>query len=253
MKFLHWYRGHLLIHKSLKITTVKKIASYFSDQDKPLFNRATEGTYPPGSVFKMAVTTAILEEGVMTPESTVQDTGVIEVGPAKYHNWFYLKYGATDGAVNAVKALQRSNDIYFYQVGEKLGPDKIKSWAVALGFDKQTGIGIPEANGTLPSPFWKKDKLKEDWFTGDTYNMSIGQGYTLVTPLQINNHIALYANGGYLCKPELSRIGGNKGVTYLEDVVPSCRKIDLSSQTIEIVRQGMVKACQPGGTGTPFF
>jgi penicillin-binding protein 2 len=231
----------------------KQIEAYFTDEDKPLFNRATEGTYPPGSVYKMAVTTAALEEGVVTPSTLIEDKGVLEVGPAKYHNWYFLKYGRTDGQVDAVKALQRSNDIYYYKIGEKLGPEQIKSWAEQLGFEQSTGIGIAESAGTIPSPFWKKDVLNEDWFTGDTYNMSIGQGYTLVTPLQINMHSALYANGGYLCKPELSRIGGNQGVEQLKDIEPQCTKMPISDSTLDVIRQGMVKACQPGGTGTPFF
>lgn len=230
-----------------------QIQQYLQDENKPLFNRATEGTYPPGSVYKMVVTTAALEEKTITPNTIIEDTGVLEVGPAKYYNWYYLQYGRTDGNVNAVKALQRSNDIYYYKIGDKLGPEKIKSWSEQLGFEKKTGIGIAEATGTIPSPFWKKDVLHEDWYTGDTYNMSIGQGYTLVTPLQINTYTAIYANGGYLCKPQLASINGNTDNEDMRDLAPECKKLPISNETIDIIRQGMIKACQPGGTAVPFF
>jgi penicillin-binding protein 2 len=231
----------------------EEIKKYFKDEDKPLFNRATEGVYPPGSVYKMTVTTAALEEGVVTANTLIEDTGVIEIGPAKYYNWYYLKYGATDKNVNAVKALQRSNDIYYYKVGEKLTPEKIKAWSVKMGFEQKTGIGIAEASGTIPSPFWKEEVLQEDWFTGDTYNMSIGQGYTLVTPLQIAVVTAVYANEGNLCKPQLSKIGGNKGVEDLQNIKPDCKQLPISDSTLKVIDEGMLKACQSGGTGVPFF
>lgn len=231
----------------------KQVERYFADKDKPMFNRVTEGTYPPGSVYKMTVTSASLEEGAVTADTLIEDTGVLEVGPAKYHNWYYLKYGATDGQVNAVKAIQRSNDIYYYKIGGKLGPEKIKKWSQILGFEKKTGIGLSEAPGTIPSPFWKEDTLGEDWYTGDTYNMSIGQGYTLVTPLQIAMNTAIFANGGNLCQPQLLRLGENSDIEDLANIQAACTKVPLTQNTLDVVLEGMIKVCQPGGTGTPFF
>lgn len=231
----------------------KIISDYLTDEIKPLFNRATEGTYPPGSVYKMTVASAALEEDVVDPQTTILDTGVLEVGPARYHNWYYLEFGGTDGEVDVKKALQRSNDIYFYKIGDMLGPERIKSWSHAFGFERLTGIGISETAGTIPSPFWKEDTLGEEWFTGDTYNLSIGQGYALVTPLQVNVATAVFANNGKLCKPQLLKLDGSNASAELPSLEPDCRDVPVSQETIDVIKEGMVQACEPGGTGVPFF
>src|SRR5690606_7205950 len=139
----------------------KTASAYFTDEDKPLYNRALEGVYPPGSVFKMFVVAAGLEEKVITNDYTVEDKGVLKAGEQNFHNWYYLEYGRTEGEVDVYKALQRSNDIYFYELGGKLGPEKIKKWAELFGFNNETGIGLFESKGIIPSSFWKEDVLNE--------------------------------------------------------------------------------------------
>lgn len=221
------------------------INQYLTDKNKPLFNRATEGAYPPGSIFKPVVAIGALEEKKIDEKTVFEDTGTIKAGPLTFGNWYFLQYGKTEGMVDITRAIRRSNDIFFYKTGEALGPEKIKIWAEKFGYGKKTGIGFEESEGTLPSPFWKEENLGERWYLGDTYNFSIGQGYVLVTPLQVAAATAVFANGGYLCKPQLLKMNKN---TFLE-----CQKLPLSQKNLDLIREGMKQACSPGGTGWPLF
>lgn len=218
------------------------IAQYFSDKAHPLFNRATDATYPPGSVFKMTVAAGALEEKLIDEIYLVEDTGTIKAGPISFGNWYYHKYGKTEGNVNVTKAIQRSNDIFFYKVGEKLTEKGIKKWALNFGYGMATGIMLPEKPGVVPSDFWKRETIGERWFLGDTYNMSIGQGYMLTTPLQVNLATLPFANDGIYCAPRL-----------LKNEKPDCHSLGMSKKTVDIIREGMRQACSVGGTGWPFF
>ncbi len=218
------------------------IQRYLIDKDSPLFNRVTEGVYPPGSILKLVVATAGLEEKIIDEKTQIEDTGTIKAGPLIFGNWYFLQYGKTEDMVNIVKAIKRSNDIFFYKVGEKTGEDKIKKWADIFGLGKHTGIGIDEVEGTIPSSFWKKEVLKENWYLGDTYNLSIGQGYVGTTPLQTVLVTSVFANGGFLCKPQL-----------LKQNVGMCKKLPISQKTLSLIREGMKQACSTGGTGWPLF
>jgi penicillin-binding protein 2 len=193
----------------------------------------------------MFVAAAGLEEGVITPEFKIEDTGVLQAGPLKFHNWYFLEYGRTDGQVDLIKSLQRSNDIYYYILGSKLGPEKIKRWAEIFGFQNKTGIGLNEIAGIVPSSFWKEEVLKTKWFLGDTYNLSIGQGYVTATPLQVALATAVFANGGNYCQPKILKSSSEKD--------KNCRKVPVSEETYKVIRDGMLSVCEPGGTGHPFF
>lgn len=225
----------------------KESATYFTNEEKPMFNRATEGTYPPGSTFKMFVATAGLEEKAVTTDTIVDDKGVLKAGTRDFHNWYYLEYGRTEGEVDMLKSLQRSNDTYYYELGGKLGPEKIKKWAELFGFHNRTNIGIDEAIGVIPSTFWKQDTFHEQWFTGDSYNLAIGQGYVTATPLQVAIGTAAFANGGKRCQPQLLKNGSR------DTAVAHCEDIPMAKSTYETVREGMRLACETGGTGYPFF
>lgn len=223
---------------------------YFNNKNKPLFNRGTKGVYPPGSVIKPIIGAAALEEKIIDENFQVEDTGIIKAGSLTFGNWYFLQYGKTDGLVNITKAIKRSNDIFFYKLGEKIGEEKIKNWLDKFGFGKKTEIGLDEEEGLIPSVFWKKEFLKENWYLGDTYNLSIGQGYLLTTPVQINQAIAVFANGGYWCRPQLTKqnLDLNKNIS-----LTWCQKLPLSQKTLEIIREGMRQTCVPGGTGWPLF
>lgn len=221
-----------------------ELGKLFTDPAKPFFNRAIGGTYHPGSVFKPLVGAAALSESKITRDFTFEDTGQIVVktafGDFAYRNWYFTQYGGAEGAVNLERALARSTDTYFYKIGEFLGPDKIAEWAKNFGLADKTGIDLTgEVAGLVPTPAWKKEAKGENWFLGNTYHYSIGQGDLAVTPLGINTMIAAIATGE-LCTPTLV---GEVG----------CKKVDLSEQNRDIVLSGMKDACTTGGTAVPFF
>lgn len=218
------------------------VEKYFNNPDQPLFNRTTEGSYPPGSLFKLITATAALEEKAIDEKTQFEDKGVIKAGPLTFGNWYFLQYGKTEGMVDIVKAIKRSNDIFFYLAGDKTGVDKIKKWAEIFGLGKKTGLGLDETEGLIPSSFWKEATLNDRWYTGDTYNFSIGQGYLETTPLQMNMITNAIANNGIYCKPEL-----------LKNQKSNCHKLPISEKTLALLQEGMKQACTTGGTGWPLF
>lgn len=223
------------------------VENYFNNPDKPLFNRATEGNYPPGSLFKLITATAALEEKAIDEKTQFEDKGIIKAGQLTFGNWYFLQYGKTEGMVDIVKAIKRSNDIFFYLAGDKTGVDKIKKWAEIFGLGKKTGVGLDEVEGLIPSIFWKEATLNDHWYTGDTYNFSIGQGYLETTPLQMNMITNAIANNGFYCKPELLKNKKSK----LKN--KNCHKLPISEKTLALLQEGMKQACTTGGTGWPFF
>jgi penicillin-binding protein 2 len=230
------------------------VAGLLTHTDKPLFNRALEGTYPPGSVFKPVVAVAALEEEKITAKTMFEDTGTIKAGPITFGNWYFLQNGKTDGMIDIVGAIRRSNDIFFYKTGERLGAEKIKLWADWFGYGKTTNIGLDEVEGVIPSPFWKEENIKDQWYLGDTYNLSIGQGYLLTTPIQVAQATAVLANNGYLCRPVLLKAEKNNADLLLsKHSKPECVKLPIAEKTLTLIREGMKEACQTGGTGWPLF
>lgn len=226
--------------------------------DQPMFNRGIGGVYPPGSTFKMIIAIAGLEEGTITDKTLIEDVGVLKIGPYSFPNWYFIQYGKTDGLVDIVKALQRSNDIFFYKAGEAIGITKLGTWAKRLGIGTALGIELPgEAIGLMPDPAWKatrfdtpadKEARNDQWYLGDTYHVSIGQGYLLVTPLQVNAWTNTIANGGKLCKPTIE-----KKRQKTRDMKQECKNLNIKKETINLITAGMKKACEPGGTGWPLF
>ncbi len=227
------------------------IQNYLTNNSNPLFNRVTEATYPPGSIFKLIVATAGLEEKAINDKTEIEDKGSIKAGSSTFGNWYFLQYGKVEGMVDIVRGIKRSNDIFFYKVGEKTGADKIKKWSDIFGLGKRTQIGLDEAEGIVPSTFWKKEILKENWYLGDTYNLSIGQGYVATTPLQMALVADVFANGGYLCKPKLLKVGTIHELSIQGK--PECKRLPISDKTISLIREGMKQACSTGGTGWPLF
>lgn len=226
--------------------------SLINNPDQPMLNRAIGGTYPPGSTFKIVMGLAGLEEGAVKRDTTVTDNGTITIGPFSFSNWYFNQYGKVEGVVDVVKAFKRSNDIFFYKVGEWLGITKIAKWAHIVGIGKTLGIELPgEATGLMPDPVWKDAAFRtpadltarnNQWYLGDTYHVSIGQGYLLTTPLQVNAWTSVIANGGKLCRPTIFK--SQKG---------TCKDLGIKPETIKLISEGLQEACAPGGTGWPLF
>lgn len=221
----------------------EKISALFEDQDLPFFNRVIGGTFHPGSVFKPLVAIAALENGVIDKSFLYNDTGVIKVDTYSYSNWYFTEHGRTEGQINLAKAIARSTDTFFYKIGEMSGPNLISKWAQIFGLDKKTQIDIPgEIQGLIPSPDWKKEKIKEPWYLGDTYHMAIGQGYVAITPIELNTYISAIPFEGQLCRPKFN-----------QDIPPSCKKLGISQKNLDVVMEGMKEACSAGGTAYTFF
>ena len=213
-------------------------------ENYPLLNRAIGGTYPPGSTFKLVTAAGALENKLIDKNYTVEDTGVLKVGEFSYANWYYTQHGKTEGEVDVVKALKRSNDIFFYKVGQKLGVKRLSQTAHAFSAGELSGIDIPgEVKGTLPSKEWKKETIGENWYLGDDFHYAIGQGYILTTPLQVNLWTQAVANKGMWYTPY-----------FLKDKTSELRGDNLlTNKNYELIRQGMIESCQPGGVGWPLF
>ncbi len=166
----------------------------------PLQNRPIQSAYPPGSVFKLVVSGLALEKSVVNPSSTVYCTGKHKLGQREFRCW---KRGG-HGTVDFRKSLRESCDVYYYIVGDRLGVDTISGFATQCGFGTRTGIELPhERTGLMPSSAWKVKRYGERWQGGETLNFSIGQGYTLTTPLQVARFVAALANGGQILRPTL--------------------------------------------------
>lgn len=165
----------------------------------PLQNRVIQSVYPPGSVWKLMMAAMFLEEGIRPAES-VYCSGQVKLGNQIFRCW---KRGG-HGGVDMTQAIVGSCDVYFYHFAEKLGVDRIERFAKASGFGAPTGIDLPhEKSGLVPSKAWKRRRFGQGWARGETLNVSIGQGFTLVTPLQVAVNVAALLNGGKLVKPQL--------------------------------------------------
>jgi penicillin-binding protein 2 len=226
-------------------------ASYIENPDAPLFSRAIGGTFPSGSTIKPLIATAALEEGIITPETKIISSGGIQVGPWFFPDWKPGGHGPTDLDLS----LAWSVNTYYYTIGggygdrKGLGIDTIRAYLSRFGFASTTGIDLPgEARGFLPSKEWKKERTGEQWYIGDTYNVSIGQGDILVTPLQLAYSTGLIAaqGTGYTPHVALSTVDAVSGKEYLFEKTIRDNHI-FSAQSLSAVRRGMY-ACVSRGS-----
>lgn len=246
--------GEILALVSLPSFDGEDIGKSVSDLEEPFLNRAIAGSYPPGSVFKIVSSLAGLKSGKITKDTEIEDVGEFEISGTRFANWYFLNYGRKDGVLNLERAIVRSNDIYFYRLGERVGLDSIRKLAIDLGFGQKTGVDLSgEDFGLVPDEVWKKSTLGENWFLGDTMHMAIGQGFLLATPLQINS-MTSYVASGKLTKPFIvSKIDKGEGVGEVKIGGKVVREKIVEDNYLNLVRAGMQKACQTGGTGWPFF
>lgn len=239
-----------------------------ADDRRPLINYAIGGLYPPGSTFKITTATAALEEGIVGVNDTIVDSGPLLL-PNRYFpddmsqaqrfvSWNH-KNGGVDGAINASMALARSNNIYFYQVAggypptelEGLGPRRLSAWAEKFGYGSQTGIDLPgEVQITVPNDQWKRQLYAESWTTGDSYNMGIGQGFMLATPLQVLVASSAIASEGKVMVPQVVyQVTDAEGGLQRDFTPEVARDMELAPENLAAVKLGMWQAVNlPNGT-----
>jgi len=220
------------------------VTGLFDNPSAPLINRATSSTYPPGSVFKVVIAAAGLETEKINLATTTNCNGSFYVGRQEFACW------NTHGVQNVIGALMHSCNVFFYRTGLMVGPQHISEYALRFGFSKPTGIDLPyESSGFVPSPLWKRMYRFKSWFNGDTANFSIGQGDLLVSPLQITRMMAVFANRGFLVRPYVLKGVDGKDISLYQR---KFSRVNIKESTINIIRQGLRKVAQEGGTAGIF-
>ncbi len=235
--------------------------NYMNDsKTHPLLNKAIQGTYEPGSIFKMITAIAGLESGTITPKEKINDTGVYKKYGLDMKCWYYTSYHRGHGYVNVTQALQHSCNYFFYETGDRTGIDAIAKYALHFGLGKKTGIELPsEQTGTLA-------QRKDGWGPGDTLNASIGQGDNSFTPVQIAKYISSIANGGTVVQPTIVKTILNADGTEVpkEEINNFINQklgidntddgIQINPESIQIAREGMRMATsEAGGTAYSRF
>lgn len=207
---------------------------------RPMFNRATDGTYAPGSTFKLCSAVAALESGIVTPSTTIVDRGIYTYYTFPQPKcWIYNSYGGTHGAVNVSQAITVSCNYFFYEVGRLMGIKTLDSYATQFGLGQHTGIEIGDSAGVLASPEYA-EKIGETWTDGQTITAAIGQSYNLFTPLQLANYVATLVSGGDHYEAHLLKSAksfDNSSVVYAYNKAP-INHVDMADSTLEAVKKG---------------
>jgi len=224
-----------------------------SNPDEPLYNRALRGRFAPGSTVKPLLSLKALSTGVITPDFTVNDPGWFQLPNSShiYHGFHHL----ARGTVNLVKAIAVSSDIYFYTLALKMGIEQIQQGLTDFGFGQPTGIDLgSEANGVVPSPSWKKRTQHQAWFPGDTIITGIGQGYTLVTPLQLAHAVAAIATRGQRWQPHVLLYSQNAEGQLTKNQPASLGTLTIQNKIWDVVYAGMRGVVtMPGATASQYF
>lgn len=225
-----------------------------NDQRLPMFNRATQGIYAPGSTFKMVTAVAALESGIITPSSIIQDRGIYT-----YYKdpqpmcWIYSQTGSTHGRINVSQAITDSCNYFFYEVGRLTGIRTLDSYASQFGLGQSTGIEIGDSSGVLASPEWAESHDQE-WTDGQTITAAIGQSYNLFTPLQLANYVATLVGGGDHYQAHLLKnvkAYDNSRLLYMYDDNP-INTVEMSDTTLSAVTRGMHELTVSGSVAYDF-
>jgi len=222
--------------------------AYLEDKRHPLENKALKGQYPPGSTFKIITALAGLESGLIDEHTTVNCTGAYEVGRDVFKCWDKKGHGRVD----LKRAIRESCDVYFYQLGERLGVDRIAEMARRFGLGAPMGIGLEnEKGGLIPTMAWKQEKYKKKWYRGETMPVSIGQGYTLLTPIQLATMTAAVANEGTVYRPYLvKRVVDPDGKVIKETKPEVLYRPQIRPNSFRLVKEGLLAVVnEPRGTG----
>ncbi|MBI3755063.1 MAG: penicillin-binding protein 2, partial [Deltaproteobacteria bacterium] len=212
--------------------------------------KTIQGQYPPASTFKVITAAAALEEGVITPSTKIYAGGSFWFGNKEFRDW---KAGG-HGIIDVHRAIVESSDTFFYQVGLKVGIDRLAYYAKGFGLGRKTGIQLTnEKPGLVPSSSWKKETQGAPWYEGETISVAVGQGYLIATPLQMLNAYAAIANSGRLYLPQIvNRVETPQCQVMWRFMPQEIGRIPISPATIKIVKdalKGVVN--EDGGTGWP--
>lgn len=204
---------------------------------RPLENKAVQGEYPPASVYKIVTAIAGLEEKIIDEKTTFECPGYYRYGDRNFRCWKHSGHGKT----NVVKALAESCDVFFYKVGQEVGIERLSWYARACGLGSPTGITLDkEESGLVPTSAWKKRRTGSSWLSGETLLIAIGQGYNLVTPIQMLVLTSAIANGGLMYRPlTVKKIETAEGEIVQESKTEITGKLPISNKTLKIIRQGM--------------
>ncbi len=219
-----------------------------SNEFRPMENKTIQGQYPPASTYKIVTAVAGLEEGVITEHTRMFCPGYYRYGDRTFRCW---KRGG-HGFMNVTDALAQSCDVFFYQVGEKLGVDRLAIHAKACGLGLPTGVDLDkEAKGLVPTSGWKLSRMGVPWQGGETLSVAIGQGFDLVTPIQMLSLISAVANGGIRYKPlVIRRIESSDGSLVKKQVPVPLGRLSASEKTLQIIKKSLMDAVnKPTGTG----
>jgi len=228
--------------------STEKWNAILENPGKPLLNRAINGRYTPGSIFKPVVALTALENGVASADTTFDCPGFFEVGKARFNCWYHPGHGVLDMR----EALQHSCNVYFFHLGLQCGPEAMAHMAGALGLGRKTGIALDsESAGLVPDPAWKLRKYQDGWRDGDSCNVSIGQGALTVTPLQMAVMTATIANGGRVYRPRLVLGTKARGEKLFRPTPPQLvNNMNWDPANIHAVQEGMeMVVMSPQGSG----
>ncbi len=229
--------------------TAKEWAQINDNPNHPMENRAIAGEYPPGSTFKLITGSAALELKKVTPDEMIFDSG---------RHWLVDMRNAGGealGWINFTEALAKSDNVYFYEMGRRVGIEKLAEYARMFGMGKKTGIALRgEASGLVASEEYKKKAFNQDWYLGDTFNSAIGQGFQLVTPLQAAMIVSEVANGGIQYRPFIvNRIDNLDGTPYKIFAPEQVGTLAVSRSTLDLIREGMRNVTEESGTAGSLF
>uniref|UniRef100_UPI0040567529 penicillin-binding protein 2 n=1 Tax=Candidatus Electrothrix sp. TaxID=2170559 RepID=UPI0040567529 len=237
----------LELDKFLGGISTKHWKAMLSNPHHPLINKIVQGQYPPASTYKIVTAIAALAEGVISPENSVYCPGHYRFGNRTYRCW--KKTG--HGAMNLKQAMAQSCDVYFYQVGQRLGVNRIASYATRLGLGRKTGVAMEhEKSGLIPTSEWKLRRYKSPWQEGETLSIAIGQGFNLVTPLQLALMTATVANGGTLYKPGMIEKVRDPDDHIIDQFEPTVLdRFDDQGSNLEVIKESLIEAVN-GRRGT---
>jgi len=227
--------------------SIKKWKELMTDPGKPMINKAIQAEYPPASTYKIITSFAALEEKHIDINTTAYCPGFFKYGNRVYRCW--KKHG--HGELSIIDALAQSCDVFYYQAGEKVGVDALAQYAMGSGLGKKTGIMLEnEKTGLIPTSVWKKKRYNESWQGGETLSIAIGQGYNLVTPLQMAVLLAAVGNGGTLYRPRIVKTIEDSHGKIVKKIEPEITGgLPASKETLNIVKNGLLKVVQ-GARGT---